>query len=74
MWEHGTTGEDIYSGRGRAAVALGFASLLNHSGDPNCRIVRHIEALAIDVIALHDIAAGEELRIDYGMTLWFEPL
>jgi hypothetical protein len=74
MWEHGTTGEDLYSGRGRAAVVLGFASLLNHSAEPNCRLVRHIDALAMDVIALRDIAAGEELRFDYNMTLWFEPL
>ena len=73
MWEHGTTGEDLYSGRGRAAVVLGYASLLNHSAEPNCRLVRHIEALAMDVIALRDIAAGEELRFDYNMTLWFEP-
>ena len=74
MWEHGTTGEDLYSRRGRAAVVLGYASLLNHSADPNCRLVRHIEALAMDVIALRDIAAGEEIRFDYNMTLWFEPL
>ncbi len=74
LWEHGTPGGAVSSGGGRAAVVLGFASLLNHSGDPNCRIFRHIEALAMDVIALRDIAAGEELRIDYGMTLWFEAL
>jgi uncharacterized protein len=73
MWEHGTTGEDLYSQLGRAAVVLGFTSLLNHSADPNCTIVRYIEALAIDLIALRDIEAGEELRIDYHMTLWFTP-
>jgi SET domain-containing protein len=74
MWEHGTSGEDLYSQRGRAAVVLGFTSLVNHSADPNCTIVRYIESLAIDLIALRDIAAGEELRIDYHMTLWFTPL
>jgi len=73
MWEHGTTGEDLYSQRGRAAVVLGFASLINHSADPNCRHVRHIEALALDTIALRDISPGEELTFDYGMTLWFTP-
>ena len=73
MWEHGTTGEDIYSRKGRAAVVLGFASLVNHAADPNCRLVRHIEALALDLIALRDIEDGEELTFDYGMTLWFEP-
>jgi SET domain-containing protein len=29
--------------------------------------------LAIDLVALRDIAAGEELTIDYQMTLWFVP-
>ena len=52
---------------------LGFASLMNHSSDPNCDFVRYIEALALDLFALRDIAAGEELRFDYGMTLWFTP-
>lgn len=74
MWEHGSTGEDLNLQRGRAAVALGFTSLVNHSADPNCTILRYIDALAIDLIALRDIAAGEELRIDYHMTLWFTPL
>ena len=73
MWEHGTTGEDIYSQEGRVAVVLGYASLVNHSKNPNCRFIRYIEALALDLIALHDIAAGEELTFDYGMTLWFTP-
>lgn len=74
MWEHATTGEDLYSGNGRAAVVLGLMSLVNHSDDPNCTIVRYIEALALDLIALRDIAADEELRIDYHMTLWFTPV
>jgi uncharacterized protein len=73
MWEHGTTGDDIYSGKGQAAVVLGLASLINHSSEPNCRFIRHIEALALDLLALRDIAAGEELTFDYGMALWFEP-
>jgi len=72
-WEHGTTGEDIYKQEGRAAVVLGFASLVNHSGEPNCRFIRHIEALALDLIAVRDIREGEELTFDYGMTLWFTP-
>jgi SET domain-containing protein len=73
MWEHGSTGEDLYSQRGRAAIVLGYGSLVNHSADPNCMFVRYIDALAIDLIALRDIEAGEELRFDYGMTLWFTP-
>ena len=73
MWEHDRIGEDLYGGKGRAAVALGFASLVNHSFEPNCRFVRHIDALALDVVALRDIPAGEEITFDYGMTLWFDP-
>jgi len=73
MWEHGGPDEDVYRPHGRAAIVLGFASLVNHSDRPNCRFLRHIEALALDLIALRDIAAGEELTFDYGMALWFEP-
>ncbi len=73
MWEHGTVEEDLYKHQGRAAIALGFTSLLNHSYAPNCAFVRHIDALAIDLVAARAIAAGEELTIDYQMTLWFTP-
>src|SRR3712207_3630901 len=34
MWEHDTVAEDLYAQSGRAAVVLGFASLINHSGSP----------------------------------------
>ena len=73
MWEHDTVAEDLYTQSGRAAVVLGVASLINHSGDPNCDFVRYIDALALDVVAIRDIKAGEELTIDYGLTLWFTP-
>ncbi len=73
MWEHDTTEEDLYRHDGRAGIALGYTSLLNHSYTPNCDFVRHIDELAIDLIAHRDIAAGEELTIDYQMTLWFTP-
>ena len=73
MWEHDTVAQDLYSQRGRAAVVLGYASLVNHSATPNCDFVRHIDALAVDLFALRDIAPGEELTIDYGLILWFTP-
>lgn len=34
MWEHGTVEEDLYKHEGRAAIALGFTSLLNQSYGP----------------------------------------
>jgi hypothetical protein len=73
MWEHNTVEEDLYEHQGRAAIALGYTSLLNHSYTPNCEFVRHIDDLVIDLVALRDIEAGEELTIDYQMTLWFTP-
>lgn len=73
MWEHNTVEENLYRHEGRAAIALGFTSLLNHSYSPNCEFVRHIDELVIDLVALRDIEAGEELTIDYQMTLWFTP-
>ncbi len=73
MWEHGTTEEDLYQHQGRSAIALGYTSLLSHSYTPNCSFVRHIDDLVIDVYADRAIKAGEELTIDYQMTLWFDP-
>ncbi len=73
MWEHGTVEEDLYKHEGRAAIALGYTSLLNHSYTPNCEFIRHIDDLVIDLVALRRIEAGEELTIDYQMTLWFNP-
>jgi SET domain-containing protein len=73
MWEHGTTEEDLYRHEGRSAIALGYTSLLNHSYSPNCLFIRHIDEQVIDVVAHRHIRAGEELTIDYQMTLWFEP-
>jgi SET domain-containing protein len=73
MWEHGTTEEDLYSHSGRSAIALGLTSLLNHSYTPNCEFIRHIDEMEIDLVALRDIDVGEELTIDYQMTLWFKP-
>lgn len=73
MWEPGTMEQELYLHRGRAAIALGLTSLLNHSYTPNCDFVRHFDALTIDLVARRDIAPGEELTIDYQMALWFTP-
>jgi SET domain-containing protein len=74
MWEHHTVEEDLYKHQGRSAIALGYTSLLSHSDAPNCIFVRHIDELVIDVFAQRPIRAGEELTIDYQMTLWFDPV
>jgi uncharacterized protein len=74
MWEHHTVEEDLYKHRGRSAIALGYTSLLSHSFQPNCIFVRHIDELLIDVFAKRKITTGEELTIDYQMTLWFDPV
>lgn len=74
MWEHGTAEQDLYKHTGRSAIALGYTSLLSHSYDPNCIFVRHIDELLIDVFAKRTIRSGEELTIDYQMTLWFDPV
>ena len=73
MWERGMVEEDLYKHSGRAAIALGYISLFNHSYSPNADYTHHIEERMIDVVALRDIAAGEEITIDYKMTLWFDP-
>jgi SET domain-containing protein len=73
MWEHDTVAQDLYTGTGRAAVVLGYTSLVNHSDAPNCDFVRHIDALALDLFAMREIAPGEELTVDYGLMLWFTP-
>ena len=74
MWENDTVEEDLYKHTGRAGIALGYVSLLNHSYEPNVDFVRHIDHNFIDLIAKQDILAGEELTIAYQMTLWFDPL
>jgi SET domain-containing protein len=73
MWEHETVEQDLYKSEGRAAIALGLTSLLNHSYEPNAAFIRHIDALEIEIRALRLIRAGEEVTIDYQMDLWFDP-
>ena len=63
-----------------AAVALGLCTLCNHSFEPNCHYIRRPEVETICFVALRDIAAGEELTINYNgnpdadRPLWFEVL
>lgn len=70
MW-----GEDSASG----AIALGCASLYNHSYRPNARYVKHLERGVIEFFALRDIKRGEEITINYNgdpdsrKGVWFAP-
>ena len=74
MWERNTVEQDLYKHVGRSAIALGYTSLLSHSPQPNCIFIRHIDELLIDVFASRKISIGDELTIDYQMTLWFDPI
>lgn len=54
-------------------MALGLVTLCNHAGLPNARVERNFAGHTLDLIATGPIAQGEEVTIDYGCTLWFEP-
>jgi len=60
-------------GDGRGALGLGFVTLCNHSSRPCARVDRNHARLTLDLIATTQIEPGEEVTIDYGCTLWFEP-
>jgi len=62
---------------GDGALALGFGSLYNHSGDPNAEFDFDEAEGAVVIIARRDIDPGEEVTIRYwpeGETdhSWFE--
>jgi hypothetical protein len=48
-----------------AAVALGWGSLYNHAHEPNAVYVRKYEARLLSFVSLRDIAAGEEITVNY---------
>jgi SET domain-containing protein len=48
-----------------AALLFGLCSLCNHSYEPNARFELRPAWLAIEFIALRDIAAGEEITTNY---------
>lgn len=54
------------------AVGLGYLMLYNHSSRPNAEFRYNYPAREIEVIALRDIPAGEEITHNYGGT-WFTP-
>jgi SET domain-containing protein len=63
---------------GSGAIALGYGSLYNHSHQPNAYYHMDKEWETIDIIALRDITAGEEITFNYNgdpddhEKIWFE--
>jgi len=63
-------------GHDTCAIALGFGSLYNHSTHPNAEFIPDYSDDTIIFTALRDIAAGEEITVDYQAgavvrALWF---
>lgn len=65
----------------RAAIALGYGSLYNHSYTPNATYEKHLEEGYIDFIALKGIAQDEEITVNYNYgnpedksDLWIEEI
>lgn len=47
------------------AIALGYGSLYNHELHPNANFILDLENLTIDIEAIRDIKAGEEITLNY---------
>jgi uncharacterized protein len=48
-----------------AAIALGYISIYNHSYSPNAQLEQMLDELMMEIIAIKDIEAGEEITINY---------
>jgi uncharacterized protein len=48
-----------------AAIALGYISIYNHSYTPNAQLEQMLDELMMEIIAIKDIRAGEEITINY---------
>jgi uncharacterized protein len=67
-------GEDVpgFEAGKECAIGLGYLGLYNHATPSNVRLERHYAENEMSIHALRDIAAGEELTIDYDIPLWFD--
>ena len=54
------------------AFSVGWAGLLNHSDEPNCKIEADIEGQVLEITTIRDVEAGEELCWNYGIDPWFD--
>jgi len=48
-----------------AAIALGYISIYNHSYAPNAQLEQMLDELMMEIIAIKDISAGQEITINY---------
>jgi len=48
-----------------AAIALGYISIYNHSYSPNAQLEQMLDELMMEIIAIKDIRAGEQITINY---------
>src|SRR5215510_13553299 len=48
-----------------AAIALGYISIYNHSYAPNAQLEQMLDELMMEIIAIKDIEADEEITINY---------
>jgi SET domain-containing protein len=61
-----------------AAIALGLASLINHSYHPNTYYVKKFAESVLELIAYRNIEAGEEITANYNGSpedkspIWFD--
>ena len=68
----------LWGEEGGCALALGYGSMYNHASNPNANYEMDNEHKTIDVFAIRDIQAGEEITISYtdgeeeDTVLWFD--
>jgi SET domain-containing protein len=48
-----------------ASIALGYVSIYNHSYTPNAQLEQMLDELMMEVVAIKDIEANEEITINY---------
>ncbi|HEY9176040.1 MAG TPA: SET domain-containing protein [Flavipsychrobacter sp.] len=65
-------------GENQCCVAQGYIAVYNHSDSANCEHFMHYDSNSISIKTMRDIAAGEELTINYNgewnnkRPVWFE--
>lgn len=53
------------------AIGLGYASMYNHSDDPNAGRIDDTHNNVVHYVALKNISAGEEVTVKYMCELWW---